>query len=426
MASSDRSQAPDPERAPAPGSGGTLPGTRSALEDGVSRAIASAEGLGSLIDESLGALLRAHGPSVYSELLFQFAHLRFDPEEAKEHWERIVHQQRFLQEQLTSMVDIRVPLINYFTGISRQLRNPKIIECDQFETSLGETHVDRVTGLRNAKFLAGFLEDEIARARQFNTPVSLLMAGIDDFDAFCGPHGHDETENAMRAVGTRLRRCVRTVDLASSFGDGRFALALPYTPKSAAVLAGERAAHHAGSEGSAKSGGGPARKIALSVGVATCPADGNDPGELIRKAGAALDEARSSNGTRVVPFGKSLRSYRRIRVVLAGRYRLESSRIRQMTTVNVSTGGLLFRADERPSQGALVHCGLHVPGTEQEIEFLGHVVYSGNTPQGYIEVGCRVLEMSAPDRWLLSQFLEELELRGDLGPYQEQGPDDGD
>jgi diguanylate cyclase (GGDEF)-like protein len=404
--------------------GAKPPAGRGALAEGVSRLIAAAEGLGGRFSEHVEPLVRDHGVEVYSELLHQLVHLRFEPEEAREHWERIVYQQRVMQEQLTSVVDVRVSLINYFTSVNRVLRNPKIIESDLLDAAGDDSRIDHASGLYGPRFLADFLDAEIARSRQYNAPVSLLMIEIDDLESIRSAVGVSAGGTAFRAVASRLRRCVRSVDLAASCGDGRFALVLPSTPKANAVCVGERALDDIGEHVATRSDRTGARPVSVRVGIATCPADGIEVADLIGHAEAALAEAGSAEHERVALYGNSMRSYRRTRVVLPGRFRSNGAAMEPLTTVNVSTGGMLFRADRRPPQGAMLRCGLDVPGTENEIELLANVVYSGTTPQGYIEIGTRFLEMSAPDRWLLSQFLEELELRGDLASYQEAAPDD--
>src|SRR5450756_3154262 len=49
---------------------------------------------------------------------------------------------------------------------------------------------DGLTGLFNHRYFYERLEQEIARARRYGTPVSLLMIDLDDFKAFNDRHGH--------------------------------------------------------------------------------------------------------------------------------------------------------------------------------------------------------------------------------------------
>ncbi len=65
---------------------------------------------------------------------------------------------------------------------------------------------DGLTGLFNHRYFYERLDQEIARARRYGTPVSLLMIDVDDFKAFNDRHGDLAGDAVLRemANGARL------------------------------------------------------------------------------------------------------------------------------------------------------------------------------------------------------------------------------
>jgi GGDEF domain-containing protein len=75
------------------------------------------------------------------------------------------------------------------------------------------------------------LEQEIARARRYGTPVSLLMIDLDGFKAFNDPRGHPAGDAVLRAVADVLRTQLRQhLDIAARHCGEEFAVILPNTP----------------------------------------------------------------------------------------------------------------------------------------------------------------------------------------------------
>src|SRR4029453_10363098 len=83
---------------------------------------------------------------------------------------------------------------------------------------------DEVTHLYNRRFFAIRLEEEIARYRRFNHPVSLVLLDLDGFkginDRF-GPGAGDET---LRAVAELLLKHSRGINIICRYGGDEFAI----------------------------------------------------------------------------------------------------------------------------------------------------------------------------------------------------------
>ncbi len=115
------------------------------------------------------------GELVYSELIHVLCHLRFEPEKAREHWERIKDHRLFMQQRLGTPVNLLVALVSYFVEVNRQIENPKLIELRVFEETEQSAYRDALTGLCNFSFFQEHLEREVLRSGRYGQPLSLLM-----------------------------------------------------------------------------------------------------------------------------------------------------------------------------------------------------------------------------------------------------------
>ena len=95
---------------------------------------------------------------------------------------------------------------------------------------------DGLTGLYNHRYFYERLGQEVARARRYGTPVSLLMIDIDDFKAFNDSRGHVAGDEVLRDVAGILSAALRRdVDIAARYGGEEFAVILPNTPMDGAA-----------------------------------------------------------------------------------------------------------------------------------------------------------------------------------------------
>jgi GGDEF domain-containing protein len=194
---------------------------------------------------------------------------------------------------------------------------------------------DGLTGLFNHRYFYERLEQEIARARRYGTPVSLLMIDLDDFKAFNDRHGHLAGDAVLRemarALGSELRA---KLDIAARYGGEEFAVILPNTPMVAVLetqmemdLAGKLAkagdadappapGHLHGAEEVAErirrrvgathftgSDGKRLSRLTVSIGVAVFPHRISSPEDLVGTADAALYKAKRAGKNRVESYG---------------------------------------------------------------------------------------------------------------------------
>jgi diguanylate cyclase (GGDEF)-like protein len=87
--------------------------------------------------------------------------------------------------------------------------------------------VDGLTGISNRRQCEEALTSEISRADRLGTPLTLVLADLDDFKAINDAHGHATGDDVLREFAAVLRATVRDSDLAGRWGGEEFMLLLP-------------------------------------------------------------------------------------------------------------------------------------------------------------------------------------------------------
>ena len=151
-------------------------------------------------------------------------------------------------------------------------------------------HTDALTGLANRRTADRVLELELARAARQGTPVCLAVFGVDGQAETAERHGASAADDVLRRVAASLAETVRLVDTVARYGREEF---LVIAPGSTGLAMAERTAA-AVRDLEPGPGGEPVR---VSVGVASFPANGASPDELIDAAERALAAAREQGGT---------------------------------------------------------------------------------------------------------------------------------
>jgi len=159
---------------------------------------------------------------------------------------------------------------------------------------------DELTGSFNRRKLNVEIEVEIARARRYQTPLSVLMIDIDWFKNYNDTHGHAKGDQLLQKIAHLFERSLRQNDTVYRYGGEEFSVLLPMADKDEAVVIAGRMrelVEEEPFEGEEESQ--PKGKVTVSIGVATYPWDGNNPDELLKSADTELYRAKKTGRNQV-------------------------------------------------------------------------------------------------------------------------------
>ncbi len=99
---------------------------------------------------------------------------------------------------------------------------------------------DGLTGLANHKMFYEVLEKELWRYRRYGGQISLIMVDIDNFKNINDTYGHRAGDKVIKTTSKKIKGCIRQIDTAARYGGDEFAVILPNTQLSDAVIVAER------------------------------------------------------------------------------------------------------------------------------------------------------------------------------------------
>ena len=158
---------------------------------------------------------------------------------------------------------------------------------------------DELTGLANNRAFRDVAENEAARARRFDHPLSLLMLDVDDFKKVNDTYGHPQGDEVLRRIGEILRAESRGIDAPARYGGEEFAVALPETELGGAEEVAERIRVRIEDEEVPFLARDGVLRITASLGVAAIPDSAVDVRSLVAAADAALYAAKRGGKNRV-------------------------------------------------------------------------------------------------------------------------------
>jgi diguanylate cyclase (GGDEF)-like protein len=165
--------------------------------------------------------------------------------------------------------------------------------------------VDGLTGLANRRHCEEALTFELARAQRFGTPLTLVLADLDDFKDVNDMHGHPTGDLVLREFAIVLRETTREADVAARWGGEEFVLLLPGTDEAGGAQLAERVRSSLEQRVILASDGTPVT-VTCSLGVASFPAAASSQ-TLLAAADDALYQAKHAGKNRVETASAVLR-----------------------------------------------------------------------------------------------------------------------
>lgn len=162
--------------------------------------------------------------------------------------------------------------------------------------------VDGLTGIANRRTFDETLAREWLDHRRRGAPLALVLGDVDHFKAYNDACGHPAGDDVLRQVAAVLSGSGRrATDLAARYGGEEFALLMRDTTASGALAMAREVLDALRTIEIPHPRSSAAAHVTLSLGVATrVPADGLEPGDLLRAADAALYRAKAEGRDRAV------------------------------------------------------------------------------------------------------------------------------
>ncbi len=152
---------------------------------------------------------------------------------------------------------------------------------------------DALTGLPNRLLLAEQLGQALVSGRAAHEQVAVLILDLDHFKEVNETFGHQAGDRLLEQVGPRLRSEIGAEGMVARLGGDEFAVLLTKTDPTAATLAAARLLEALERPFEVQ---GQHLDVAVSIGIAISPDDGDDPDTLLRRADIALFVAKQPRG----------------------------------------------------------------------------------------------------------------------------------
>jgi two-component system, cell cycle response regulator len=156
---------------------------------------------------------------------------------------------------------------------------------------------DELTGLATRRHLDEHLAMAGSMARRLGTPFSVVLIDVDRTRRINDEHGHLSGDEVVTEVARRLAAALRSEDIAGRWGGDEFLVVLPHTPVDGAWRLADRIRGSICDDPIELSAGGD---VLATVSVGCAEGHGDDLEGHLRRAGAALVEAKESGRNKVV------------------------------------------------------------------------------------------------------------------------------
>jgi diguanylate cyclase (GGDEF)-like protein/PAS domain S-box-containing protein len=173
---------------------------------------------------------------------------------------------------------------------------------------------DRLTGLPNRNLLVDRLQQAIAHANRNGRMVAVMVLDLDRFKLINDSFGHDQGDEALKQVASRLRNAVREHDTVARTGGDEFVVVLDdlLHVEDMVVMAKNllrvitQPMTVAGHE----------LVISTSLGISVYPRDGASGQELLKHADLAMYQAKGLGGNYFRYYGKDMNAQAYYRLLM--------------------------------------------------------------------------------------------------------------
>jgi diguanylate cyclase (GGDEF)-like protein len=164
-------------------------------------------------------------------------------------------------------------------------------------------NTDGLTGLYNRRHFDAIGASEWARFQRYRRPLSVLVLDVDHFKAINDRFGHDLGDNVLKIIASVCTSVRRGSDTAARIGGEEFGVLLPETGGQAAFALAERLRLQV--RACVPMIEQQRVDLSVSIGIAEADPDMTDIHVLLKRADAALYDAKHNGRNRVAIAGSS-------------------------------------------------------------------------------------------------------------------------
>lgn len=156
---------------------------------------------------------------------------------------------------------------------------------------------DGLTGLYNRRYFQQSLDREFARAKRYNTSLSLFMLDIDHFKKINDNYGHQFGDKVLSEISKIIKNSLRRTDYIARYGGEEIIAILPETDMKKAAIPIERLRKTI--EENIFKYGDKDVNVTVSIGVSQYIPGMQNEQELVRQADVALYNVKESGRNKV-------------------------------------------------------------------------------------------------------------------------------
>jgi diguanylate cyclase (GGDEF)-like protein len=228
-----------------------------------------------------------------------------DPEEKVERYSGETKTNAILmvgQKNKRRIIESKELLQRYAYSVGLTLGNIDIFNYlhQNYHSFKQQAITDGLTGLYNRRFFNEEIEREIARSYRHFLRMSLILLDVDHFKKYNDTNGHQAGDLVLKKVASVLRNETRVCDMECRYGGEEFALILPETNKTQALMIAEKLRRQIEETEFPHQNRQPSGNLTASLGVATFPDDAVNSKDLIDTADAGLYKAKEQGRNAVV------------------------------------------------------------------------------------------------------------------------------
>lgn len=357
--------------------------------------------------EGLNVIIQDGGKKAYSAFFNVLTHLDLDPETAEHCWQAVLSHRRELMSALNRPVNLRTVICDYLCSVDRFLKNPVFVEIHVFENHLKSMKYDSLTRLYTRSTFEEAFSREFARARRYETELSVLFFDLDDFKSVNDMFGHLAGDLVLADVGRIIKNEIRAEDSAARYGGEEFVVILPETGKVDALILAERIRKKV--EALDLSYEDKQIQPTISGGVASYPIDAQSENDLIKYADRALYRAKEFGKNNVAVYSHNKRRYVRVgfekdlHIRQIGRD--ETFREFSASAKNISMAGILFESEFFLEIGAKVSLSIPAGTNQPPFSLIGTVVRVEILDSNHFDIGVSFLNLDKTIKNEISAYL---------------------